>query len=1343
MAERRTSLQQRLARLRRRLRYVVAVRGTGWVVALFLVCVAAAGVLDWYFHLPSLVRAVALAAILSSAAVVALRHLLRPLARRADDLSLALRIEEEYPALNDCLASAVQFLERPERPEGESAVMEREAIRRALTRAGRYDFGKVINTRGLRTAALLGAAAVALAVFLIALRPSVAATALVRLADPFGNHDWPGQTQLEVDTPRLRLGRGEPFDVHGRVRGVVPPVATVVFRFEGLPALEHQCNIQRDSTESGQFTTRLDPSRVQHSFRFQVRANDAWSPEFVVEVQPPPSLVPLEGKPSPQLRLYYPAYTGLPSPEDLSPGSGNIEAVLGTDVVLRARADRPLARAWLEYLPEIPSADLAAFLTPLGGVDVLSAAALAAGGREVWDSVPCTLDADRMTLTAAFRPRVNGSYALHLEDDSGLGGHRVFELRLKPDPAPTVHLNRPAPSRDVLSVLASAELPLEVVIEDPQFGIRDAFLEYRVPAGGKAQRLSLHDHRDGLGGLMACIAGTVAMGAPLTPLQPARLELHRTLRVRSLRRADGTPPAEGDVITLQACGDDFDDVTVDKEPGRSHQIEIRVIGRNALEIVLNQDEARVQQELLRLREKQREALQAVTQTQTKLRKGEKTSAEEADRLLQAEQTQQQIRERVGDEKDGLRGEVGRILRALKSNGLDHSATRDRMRDVARELGRIGENELQQIEPKLTEARNLAELLDEKARAQRRERLQQHAREAEQEAQAAEQQAERKAAGAQRAEKAAAQSTRVEDKARQAEEARRQRERAEELRQRAREQRQQAARDRQEAAQVPEQVSPGQPLAEARRGQEEVERTLTDLLTRLEPWSSSQEIKGEASRLLEAQKKLAGDVDTMMKRADEFVGKSREDLSEQQRAELDAAREAQQKLEERARQLLNKMDRVAQQRAEKDPGTADQLRGALEEAKKGDLAGRMKSAREQLEQNNLSNARAEQERGAAELQKLVKNLEDRREADLDRLSKKMRQAEKELEELIAEQERLQKKTKEAEAITDPKKREQELQRLARQQRQLQKKAQEALQRLSRLQAGSASQALGRAGEQMEEAGRQLSRGQAAQENQEEILDRLDEAQQSLQQARQQTEEELAREQLARVGEQIKQIKERQESLRAEAQRIQRKVQQNKAWTRALHGSLRRSLAEPQKGLGEETAEIATKRLGGAPVFARTLKRAAEAMTGASEHAEAMAQKPPPPEELPDAQLDALQGEVLRRLTQLLEAVKTAAEAPQRTARQSGGGGEEGGGGGGDAGDSIPPLAQYKMLRDMQADVNKRTQAFRKQHREPAKLTEKDRGELDSIRRDQRDIAELLEELKRPAGEGEPPSKGEKK
>src|SRR5207253_9302966 len=120
-----------------------------------------------------------------------------------------------------------------------------------------------------------------------------------------------------------------------------------------------------------------------------------------------------------------------------------------------------------------------------------------------------------------------------------------------------------------------------------------------------------------------------------------------------------------------------------------------------------------------------------------------------------------IRARVGTRQEGLRADVARILQALRDNQLPRSGTHDRMETVQNELDRLAQNELEQIEPRLTNARKQNEA-------------------------------------------SAAKAPEPKDKA---------------------------------------------PLQEARKHQEEVDKTLTDLRKLLEPWSSTREIKGEAKTIL--------------------------------------------------------------------------------------------------------------------------------------------------------------------------------------------------------------------------------------------------------------------------------------------------------------------------------------------------------------------------------------------------------------------------------------------------------------------------------------------------------------
>src|SRR5579872_1813277 len=133
-------LRQRLAALRRRLYLVATVRGVGWLLTVLVATAVVAGVLDWRWHLPGLVRAVFLVAALAGAAIIAIRYLLKPLSAKADDLALALRVEERYPALNDALASTVQFLNQPPDSGNDSASMRREAVRRAMRLMSGLDF---------------------------------------------------------------------------------------------------------------------------------------------------------------------------------------------------------------------------------------------------------------------------------------------------------------------------------------------------------------------------------------------------------------------------------------------------------------------------------------------------------------------------------------------------------------------------------------------------------------------------------------------------------------------------------------------------------------------------------------------------------------------------------------------------------------------------------------------------------------------------------------------------------------------------------------------------------------------------------------------------------------------------------------------------------------------------------------------------------------------------------------------------------------------------------------------------------------------------------------------------
>jgi hypothetical protein len=374
-----------------------------------------------------------------------------------------------------------------------------------------------------------------------------------------------------------------------------------------------------------------------------------------------------------------------------------------------------------------------------------------------------------------------------------------------------------------------------------------------------------------------------------------------------------------------------------------------------------------------------------------------------------------------------------------------------------------------------------------------------------------------------------------------------------------------------------------------------------------------------------------------------------------------------------------------------------------------------------------------------MEEIVQALEDRREEDLDRLIKKMKEVEQKLADLAEQQDKLRAKAKEAGHMTDPRQREELLKRLAREQEQLQREAQEMVRELSRLRAERASQALAEASSGMQRAGRQMDNGENPDEQQEELLDRLNEAQQRLREAREETEEQLAREKLAKLADQIKGLRARQESLIEDSARIHGKLLEGQGWVRKLQASLR-SLSDNQRVLGEETERLAKEKLQSAKVFAHLLGKSAEAMMEASERMVERLNKAlgedssldVPVENAADAETQTLQRLAARRIDRLLEGLKPDAGLRQRSGRGGGGGG---GAGGGRGDESITPLAQLRALRALQEEVNDRTRTFDKDHPDRGKLTKKEEGELQTIRQEQGEIADLFQHFSAPAGSQE--------
>ncbi len=1319
-------LFRRLARLRRRLRVVAGLRGLFALAFVLIGGAAVMGFLDWKFQLPGLVRAIGLVGILAAAGFVIIRWLIEPFRQSVDDLHLALRMEEKNPDLNDALASAVQFLDQPAEDESSSPLLRRVAIKRAIRLADECNFNDLISLRGLLFSGFGLSLALAAAIPPALFAPTATKTAMIRLLAPFGAGKWPAQTNIKLifpDRSPYKHPLGDPLEIRAELTGVIPERATLSVWFDGTPPSDQTWIVQTDeATGVGTMAARLEASRIGRSFRFRLKANDGETGWQEVQVLPPPELVPLDGRPSPQIVLDYPKYTDLPL-RQLPDGGSSFEAVAGTNVHLRAATSRPIARSWVVYRAEHPAVNTAAAFLSLGAATPFGAAMATAAGEAVWGKVPVRLDRGGTLLEVAFTPRISGVYALRFEDETGFGATRLIDARIEPDPAPLVSLDRPSATRDSLNVTPNAELPLKSAILDPTFAVRSAWLEYRT--GKETPRSKLHYDHQIAGTAMASLFNGV--GGVFGPSNlPVRLRLPQILvdnrlHVAQYRHPDGSELKPGDVLVIQMFGDDFDDVTGDKQPGRSHELELRIVSPSTLEALLNKDQAEVRQNLLRMQQWQKEAREKTADARTQKDATGKLRPEDLEKLLQAEQLQQQLRARLGDDKEGLRSEVERIRQAQQDNKLPRSPSRDRMEAVANELDRLGREELQQIEPLLNAVRESANASEQKKPDQQKPGDSKTDPGKEPLAEALKHQQE------------------VEQTLRELLQRMEPWSGANEVRGETRALLNEQEKVNQQTADLEQKLPPG---SQRERLQDQQRADLDRTASR------QQALSDQAKQLLDKMERLAKEKEAQsherLKEAEKLESQSKDNQQkaeqskgtpQERQARTDAQKQREQAQEQRqsAEDLQREADALKEAAKTGRQELTQSNAGANQQSK-------MQQASQDVKENKLGEARQKQQESAKTMQKMLDRLEERRTDDLDRLAKKMKELEGKIDNLADKQDRLQKKAKEAQQIANPEERKKELERLAREQEKLRQEAKELAQELSRLQARDAAQQMNRAARGMEDAQQRLERGEKADESQDDALDRLDDAEQQVEQARREAEDELMREKAEKYAVKIKNLRDRVEAEIEETKRIHEKAMKAKKWEQDVLLSLNDRI-DVDRGLADELMRHVEGEFKPIKVAAKILEMSADALKLSASKVEFRRDdiKNRPIDEPFDPVLeDKMQSEILkwqrtalRRLDQFLDALKPDKQAKRQGGNSGGGGGAGGGaggsGGGGRGGEDIPLLAQLKALRALQAEINERTEQFAKEHPDLSKLKDDEKLELESLRKTQRDVADLIAEF----------------
>ena len=1295
----RVPLTDRLAALGRSRKRVTAAAGVFAIVAAVGAALLLACGLDAWVHLGALARAFALVGTLAIGGIVFFRRIVPAFRLPTDSLCIALELEDRFPRLNDSLASAVSFLGEGVRDDdrGVSRHLRAAAVRRAERLAERHDFARLVPTGRCWRLFWMCSTVVCLAAALGLWNTGRTTTALTRLADPFGIHPWPAKTRIELLLPQqlpARIPKGDVFELRFAIRGELPERAAVSFHVSGGEEFEEIYPLAKADPAKGDplalVSARVDPGRLTQNFQFRIRANDADTGWQKVEVVPPPRLVPLEGRASPQIRVTPPAYTNLVA-VDLPDGAAVIEVPVGTAIVLRAAADTRLASAMLTFQGDRSGVTSAAGLAAIGLLDASAALGAQLLADAIGADIPLALSTDGKVMQVFFTPSMSGMYALKLSDETGLTGTRLIEIRLSPDPSPTVTLLRPAVGRDPGIVVPDALIAVHLAADDKVFALRKAFLEYRVGHDGALRTLSVPD------------ALSVTVG-PMPRLYPTRFEASFALPVTAFRRSDGTSVRDGDTIFLRGAADDWDDVSVLKEPGRSGDFEIRIASREAIEAILQKELASLRPELIRAREQQREATEKTTET--KPQADGTLSPADREKLLAAEYAQRQVRGKVADPRDGLRAKAEMLREMARANNLPRSNATDRAEAVAEELGRLSDRDLAAVEPLLGDARALSAQPPPKAPM------------------------ENPVPGM--LTRAARHQKAVEDGLSGLIDLLSQWGDAGALRGDARLLRDAVLREAGSADKLPERVPPGKPpesLPPDQRG--ELERGAGKL----------DQLADQANGLLSRAAKLAVEKD---KQADEALAAAKNKAAEADELKKKAAASPPGTTERNA--LEAKAAAAREDAAElkttgdKAKAEAEAIRKAVESAGGQALPEDLRKAAEALRANRQGESAAMDRSAAARLERLANSLAEQPTDQVPELGKKKKLADQ-LDTIAGLQDELRKRVEEANRIKDDDKRAEELKRLAPEQQKLVDQTRDLVQKLQRDRSDDAAKDAHSAQDKMEAARDDLERGVNPTNDQKDATEKLDTARDKLDTAAAKAPQELTDEKRRQLANLVKALFERQKAAVAEADRIQEKVLAEKKWSRPLLQSYK-DLEDRERALAVEVHTLSEREFAELPVFERIVKDSADAIEKAAEKAKLrrLDALDADPDSAFDADLEKSNaGRVrrpmalaVRRLEQVLDALKPEnaakkdtkkdgpppAGAPMPPMPMDGNPGN---------GDVIPPLAQLKALRSLQAELNQQTVEFDKLHPERDKLTDEDREELKELEDAQREIAALFEQL----------------
>lgn len=506
-----------------------------------------------------------------------------------------------------------------------------------------------------------------------------------------------------------------------------------------------------------------------------------------------------------------------------------------------------------------------------------------------------------------------------------------------------------------------------------------------------------------------------------------------------------------------------------------------------------------------------------------------------------------------------------------------------------------------------------------------------------------------------------------------------------------------------------------PIVEA---QQEVREELADLITLLDRDEDTWVATRQLENLLQEQTELEADTAALGRQT---LGRSPDELTPQQRSELDRIEERQRDLADQARQAIEDMRRRADGLEDADPQSAAAMKTAADTGEQRELAREMDNAADRVDQNQMQMAQASQQAARQTLQRMLDDIRDTKRARAEELIRRLASLIESIHRLITVQENELVALAIAKAESDFGGRDRAMIRLNQNTQAVAVEARTAGQEARRI-----ARLLDRAADAQGASvialrNRPVDAG-TAEDAENRALELLQEAKQLAEELQEEAEDREVLRQREELIAAYRAFAERQVGVRSDALEL---AQHEKLDRRQLVEARRLSRAQDEIRRGLDDLRAQTSELSDSLVFAhvhglmdRLSRRVSEGLLNGDVGVE----------------VTDRQQHIADSIGRLIKALEELLQPPDEFAQQPAGGG----GGGGGPPRLIPPVAELRLLREMQEQVYNQTRDIdTRSDLEPARRQER-LTELSSHQRALLDIGrEIAESLQRRGGRANPP------